>query len=116
MFFLKGCPLRYGISLAKAHFMIPLQLFVQRRIVSLPKTASAQRDAKAMCESSVGCILVTDDQNHLEGIITEADSHKVEMDTKSPIGTDTALTPKQLLLAGICGCTIGIVVSYSYSS
>lgn len=35
----------------------------------------------------------------------EADNHKVEMDTKSPIGTDSALTPKQLLLAGICGCT-----------
>jgi putative redox protein len=35
----------------------------------------------------------------------EADQHKVEMDTKPPIGTDTALTPKQLLLAGICGCT-----------
>jgi CBS domain-containing protein len=62
-----------GISLAKAYFMIPLQLFVQRRIVSLPKTASAHRAAKAMCESSVGCILVTDEQNHLEGIVTDRD-------------------------------------------
>jgi putative redox protein len=35
----------------------------------------------------------------------EADQHKVEMDAKSPIGSDTALTPKQLLLAGISGCT-----------
>ncbi len=41
----------------------------------------------------------------------EADGHRVEMDTKSPIGTDAALTPKQLLLAGICGCTAMDVVA-----
>lgn len=41
----------------------------------------------------------------------ESDSHKVDMDAKSPIGTDTALTPKQLLLAGICGCTAMDVVA-----
>ena len=37
--------------------------------------------------------------------VAEADHHQVEMDTQSPIGSDTALSPKQLLLAGICGCT-----------
>ena len=31
--------------------------------------------------------------------------HAVGMDTKPPLGTDTALTPKQLLVAGVCGCT-----------
>lgn len=35
----------------------------------------------------------------------EAGAHKVVMDTKPPLGDDAALTPKQLLLAGICGCT-----------
>ena len=40
-----------------------------------------------------------------------ADNHQVEMDTKPPIGGDTALTPKQLLLAGICGCTAMDVVA-----
>lgn len=35
----------------------------------------------------------------------KADNHEVAMDTKPPIGTDTSLSPKQLLLAGICGCT-----------
>jgi putative redox protein len=35
----------------------------------------------------------------------EADGHSVPMDTKPPIGTDTALSPKQLILAAICGCT-----------
>jgi len=35
----------------------------------------------------------------------EADGHQVPMDAKSPIGGDTAMTPKHLLLAGICGCT-----------
>jgi putative redox protein len=35
----------------------------------------------------------------------EAEGHQVLMDAKSPIGTDTAMTPKHFLLAGICGCT-----------
>ncbi len=35
----------------------------------------------------------------------EADNHSVPMDTKSPIGDDTAITPKQLVVAAICGCT-----------
>jgi putative redox protein len=35
----------------------------------------------------------------------EANGHQVSMDAKSPIGNDSAMTPKHLLLAGICGCT-----------
>lgn len=37
--------------------------------------------------------------------------HAVEMDTSAPMGSDTALTPKQLLVAGICGCTAMDVVA-----
>ena len=35
----------------------------------------------------------------------EVDNHSIPMDTKSPIGEDTAATPKQMLMAAICGCT-----------
>jgi putative redox protein len=35
----------------------------------------------------------------------EVDGHRVPMDTRPPVGTDTAMTPKQLVLAGLCGCT-----------
>ncbi len=35
----------------------------------------------------------------------EVDNHSVLMDTKPPIGDDTAITPKQMLVAAICGCT-----------
>jgi putative redox protein len=35
----------------------------------------------------------------------EVDNHSVPMDTKPPIGDDTAVTPKQMLVAAICGCT-----------
>lgn len=35
----------------------------------------------------------------------EADGHTVGMDTKPPLGQDTALTPKQLVLAAACGCS-----------
>ena len=40
----------------------------------------------------------------------EADGHHVFMDAKSPIGGDSAMTPKHLLLAGISGCTAMEVV------
>lgn len=35
----------------------------------------------------------------------EVDNHSISMDTKPPIGEDTAITPKQMLVAAICGCT-----------
>ncbi|MBI3541876.1 MAG: OsmC family protein [Deltaproteobacteria bacterium] len=41
----------------------------------------------------------------------ESGGHQIHMDTKPPIGTDTAMTPKQLVLAGISGCTSMDVVA-----
>lgn len=41
----------------------------------------------------------------------QSGNHKVEMDTSAPLGSDTALTPKQLLVAGVCGCTAMDVVA-----
>lgn len=41
----------------------------------------------------------------------EAGRHTFRMDTAAPIGNDAAPTPKQLLLAGICGCTAMDVVA-----
>ena len=40
-----------------------------------------------------------------------ADSHSIEMDTKAPLGSDTAMTPKQLVVAGLSGCTAMDVIS-----
>ncbi len=37
--------------------------------------------------------------------------HSVGMDTLAPLGKDSAMTPKQLVLAGLCGCTAMDVVS-----
>lgn len=42
---------------------------------------------------------------------TEIDNHSVIMDAKPPIGKDTGITPKQMLIAAICGCTGMDVVS-----
>ena len=41
----------------------------------------------------------------------DADGHRISMDAKSPIGDDSAMTPKHLLLAGISGCTAMDVVA-----
>jgi putative redox protein len=35
----------------------------------------------------------------------EVDNHSILMDTKPPLGEDTGITPKQMLVAAICGCT-----------
>lgn len=31
--------------------------------------------------------------------------HRITMDTRPPLGRGTGMSPKQLLLAGVCGCT-----------
>ena len=41
----------------------------------------------------------------------EADGHVVLMDAKPPVGQGKAQTPKQLLLAALCGCTAMDVAS-----
>jgi putative redox protein len=41
----------------------------------------------------------------------QADGHQIEMDALAPIGSDSALTPKQLVVAGVCGCTAMDVVA-----
>lgn len=41
----------------------------------------------------------------------KAEGHQISMDAKSPMGDDSAMTPKQLLLAAICGCTAMDVVA-----
>lgn len=41
----------------------------------------------------------------------ESGGHSVSLDTKRPIGTDTALTPKELVAIGLCGCTAMDVVA-----
>jgi len=33
------------------------------------------------------------------------DQHSTLMDTKPPLGSDKAMSPKQLVIAGLCGCT-----------
>lgn len=35
----------------------------------------------------------------------EVHSHSLTMDAKPPIGEDSGVTPKQMLVAAICGCT-----------
>ncbi len=39
------------------------------------------------------------------------DGHEVQMDTKTPIGQNTAMTPKELVAAGLGGCTAMDVVA-----
>lgn len=51
--------------------------------------------------------------NWREKMEFSADSgrHVVAMDARAPIGSDSAMTPKELLLSAICGCTAMDVVA-----
>ncbi len=40
-----------------------------------------------------------------------SDNHSVDMDAKSPIGKGSAITPKELVLAGLGGCTAMDVIA-----
>jgi len=35
----------------------------------------------------------------------KSEAHSIIMDAKTPLGENTGMTPKELVLAGICGCT-----------
>lgn len=43
----------------------------------------------------------------LEGLRFEAATaeHEITMDAKRPIGTSSAMSPKELLISALCGCT-----------
>lgn len=41
----------------------------------------------------------------------QAEGHTIDMDAKSPIGSDSAMTPKELVAAGLGGCTAMDVVA-----
>lgn len=43
--------------------------------------------------------------------VAESGGHQVRMDAHSPIGTDSAMTPKELVAIGIAGCTAMDVVA-----
>ena len=43
--------------------------------------------------------------------VASSPQHEVPMDTKSPIGEDSAMTPKQLVIAGLAGCTAMDVIA-----
>ena len=45
------------------------------------------------------------------GFTALAGAHEVGMDTRPPLGSDSAMTPKQLVVAGLAGCTAMDVVA-----
>jgi putative redox protein len=49
--------------------------------------------------------------NEKMAFTAEAGEHQVRMDTQAPLGSNSAMSPKQLVLAAICGCTGIDVVS-----
>jgi CBS domain-containing protein/uncharacterized protein (DUF2267 family) len=54
-------------------FAQSLEHFKHRRVVALHLETSIEDAAKTLCEENVGCILVTDSQEHVVGILTDRD-------------------------------------------
>ena len=42
--------------------------------------------------------------------VAKDSKNQIEMDAKKPFGNESAMTPKELLVAGLCGCTAMDVV------
>jgi len=53
--------------------MLSIDPFIHRRLVILNDDTPAQVVAKAMRHNEIGCVLVTDGQGHLSGIVTDRD-------------------------------------------
>lgn len=53
--------------------MSSIEPFVHRKIVVLHDDASAQQAARAMCDRKIGCIVVSDHEGHVVGILTDRD-------------------------------------------
>jgi putative redox protein len=54
---------------------------------------------------------ITAKWNEKLSLTANADGHAVVMDSKPPLGNDNGMTPKQLVVAGLCGCTAMDVIS-----
>lgn len=48
-------------------------------------------------------------QNNMQFVGADSE-HQVQMDAKKPFGAGTALSPKELVVSGLCGCTAMDVV------
>lgn len=54
---------------------------------------------------------ITAKWNEKLSLTANADGHAVVMDSKPPLGSDNGMTPKQLVVAGLCGCTAMDVIA-----
>jgi CBS domain-containing protein len=68
---------------------------VRRKPVALPKTATVQRACQEMHTNRIGCILVVDDDQHLQGIFTGRDVVRLLAEGRNPAHThlDVVMTP-----------------------
>lgn len=49
--------------------------------------------------------------NEKMNLTAESEGNTVSMDAKAPLGAGAAMTPKHLLVAGLCGCTAMDVIA-----
>jgi putative redox protein len=54
---------------------------------------------------------VTTRWNEKLSFTARTEAHEVGMDTRAPLGSDSAMSPKQLVVAGLAGCTAMDVVA-----
>jgi CBS domain-containing protein/uncharacterized protein (DUF2267 family) len=53
--------------------MASIEPFIHRKVVVLRTDATAEQAARAICEHSIGCVLVSDHESHIVGILTDRD-------------------------------------------
>jgi uncharacterized protein (DUF2267 family) len=53
--------------------MNSLEPFIHRKVVTLHQEASVLQAARAMCEKAIGCVVASDHEGHVVGIVTDRD-------------------------------------------
>ena len=80
--------------------MSSIDSFIHRKVVVLHQDSSAYEAARAMCDRRIGCIIVSDHESHIVGIVTDRDlvcsllAHS--SDTKVPLSE--VMTPKPIMV------------------
>jgi CBS domain-containing protein/uncharacterized protein (DUF2267 family) len=53
--------------------MNSLEPFIHRKVVTLRQDATVVQAARAMCEKAIGCVIISDHNGHIVGIVTDRD-------------------------------------------
>lgn len=89
-----------GIQLAPSSKMASISPYIHRKVVVLHEDSSTVQAARAMKEHGIGCVLVSDHERHIVGILTDRDLVCRLVASEKPVTTSivSVMTPNPVML------------------